>query len=106
MVKKIKLPCTVLAKQDTVVLQVLHVFLAPVASVQSESFSALHSGAKSSPEVERERGSPCCGALLPPPPSSTAPPPHPPSIANVAHSSLALLVRWNSPGDIHFPRLK
>lgn len=47
------------------------------------------SGAKSSPEVERERGSPCCGALLPPPPSSTAPPPHPPSIANVAHSSLA-----------------
>lgn len=63
--------------------------LGPVASVQSESFSALHSGAKSSPEVERERGSPCCGALLPPPPSSTAPPPHPPSIANVAHSSLA-----------------
>lgn len=55
--KKIKLPCTVLAKQDTVVLQVLHVFLAPVASVQSESFSALHSGAKSSPEVERERES-------------------------------------------------
>lgn len=38
---------------------------------------------------ERERGSPCCGALLPPPPSSTAPPPRPPSIANVAHSSLA-----------------
>lgn len=87
--KKIKLPCTVLAKQDTVVLQVLHVFLAPVASVHSESFSALHSEAKSSPEVERERGSPCCGALLPPPPSSTAPPPQPPSIANVAHSSLA-----------------
>lgn len=41
-----------------------YVFLAPVASVQSESFSACHSGAKSSPEVERERGSPCCGALL------------------------------------------
>lgn len=42
-----------------------YVFLAPVASVQSESFCICHSGAKSSPEVERERGSPCSGNLLP-----------------------------------------
>lgn len=34
-----------------------YVFLAPVASVQYESFRVCHSGAKSSPEVERERES-------------------------------------------------
>ena len=55
--KKIKTTCIVIAKQDTVVLQVLMCFLAPVASVQSESLRICHNGAKSSPEVERERES-------------------------------------------------
>lgn len=57
-----------------------YVFLAPVASVQSESFCICHSGAKSSPEVEREResmlwSSVAADLLPPPPPHPRHPPP-------------------------------
>lgn len=58
-----------------------YVFLAPVASVQSESFCICHSGAKSSPEVERERESMLWSSVdadLLPPPHHTPPTPQPP----------------------------
>lgn len=55
-----------------------YVFLAPVGSVQSESFCIRHSGAKSSPEVERERGSPCCGVCHARPPPTAPPHTHTP----------------------------
>lgn len=86
-----------------------YVFLAPVASVQSESFCICHSGAKSSPEVERERGSPCCGALLLQTSSrrpTTPPPPIELPMWHFPPSPLALLVRWNIPGDSHLLRQK
>lgn len=55
-----------------------YVFLAPVASVQSESFFISHSGAKSSPEVERERESMLWSNVAADlhPTAPTHPPPH------------------------------